>query len=200
MDDKEAIEVFYEELEDKKYYTIEEVSKIVKVDEAKIEYYYNKLNSFLDITSVGMFQVYTKEDIDNLKRIKTLDVDKNMSMDEIKKYLKTHTQEIIVKQENKIDVSFLDFLANVLTQQNNKIDTVASQNEKLVELIEKVVISQDSLIENQKFLNEKLNSIESEVAITKDTNDKIDNLRFLMQERKVESESKKGFLSRLLGR
>jgi DNA-binding transcriptional MerR regulator len=200
MDKKEAIEVFYEDIDDKKYYTIEEVSSLVGIDQSKIEYYYNKLNKFLEITSVGMFQVFTKEDVENLKRIKRLDIDKNMSMDDIKHHLETHRQEIIIKQEDKIDVSFLDFLAQVMNNQNNKIDNVIQQNEKLVNIIEKIAENQDKLIENQKAMNDKMNSIEKEIAVTQESNDKIDGLKLLLEERKEEYNNKKGFWSRLLGK
>lgn len=200
MDKKEAIEVFYEDIDNKKYYTIEEVSSLVGIDQSKIEYYYNKLNKFLEITSVGMFQVFTKEDVENLKRIKRLDIDKNMSMDEIKHHLEIHRQEIIVKQEDKIDVSFLDFLAQVMNNQNNKIDNVIQQNQKLVNIIEQIAENQDKLIENQKVMNDKMNSIEKEIAVTQESNEKMDNLKLLLEERKEEYNNKKGFWSRLLGK
>lgn len=200
--DRDALEVYYEELNEKKYYTIQEVSQLANIEQERIEYYYMKLNDILDITSVGMYQVYTKEDVENIKVIRKLDLDKNMSMDDIKHHLETHRQEIIIKQEDKIDVSFLDFLAQVMNNQNNKIDNVIQQNQKLVNIIEKIAENQDKLIENQKVINDKMNSIEKEIAVTQESNEKIDSLKLLLEERKEEynHNNKKRFLSRLLGR
>jgi hypothetical protein len=117
--DDKFVEVHFEEVEGK-YYTIEQVSEILELDQAVVIFYCNKLRDYLNITQVDMFHIFNDIDIENLKRIKHLNIDKNMDMEAVEKYLLSHQQEIIIKKdENKaIDKSFLNFIGQVLSSQN----------------------------------------------------------------------------------
>lgn len=193
---KDVIDVHYKDLNNK-YYTIDEIEEILELDQSKILYYCKKLSKYLDVATVDMFHVFNNIDIENLRRIKHLDIDENMSMKEIEEYLLSHQQEIIIRKDENtsIDKSFLNILAGVFAEQNRKIDMVLENNSKMIDIIEKLLAKQDQI-------NETLNSISNEVAVTRDTNEKIDKLRESMEHRKEESEKeqKKGILDRIFKR
>lgn len=190
------IDVSYKDI-NKKYYTIDEVSNILQVDQSKIVFYFEKLNDFLNIASVGMYQLFDDKDIENLKIIHKLEEEKHMSLKEIRIYLNSNKQEIIIKKEpnNKIDQSVLNIFqtfANALMDQNSKIDTLYNTNIQLVESmknlsehqvkIENELIEQRNLnqeqskehIENIAKLSTQLNEVKEELAITKEINEKIE--------------------------
>lgn len=140
MSDK-PIEVNFEDL-DNKYYTLDEVSNILDLDQSKIIFYYEKLNDFLDISSIGVYQLFTTKDIENLKRIKHLDIDMNMSMGEIKKYLKTSQQEILVAKDstsNQLDKNLVfntfNSLIQTISEQNNKLQSIEQSQCELMNLV-----------------------------------------------------------------
>lgn len=140
MSDK-PIEVNFEDL-DNKYYTLDEVSNILDLDQSKIIFYYEKLNDFLDISSIGVYQLFTTKDIENLKRIKHLDIDMNMSMGEIKKYLKTSQQEILVTKDstsNQLDKNLVfntfNSLIQTISEQNNKLQSIEQSQCELMNLV-----------------------------------------------------------------
>lgn len=164
------------EFEDDKYYTLEDVAKITNLTEAKISFYCTKLNNFLNIQSIGMYQIFSATDIDNLNKIKDLEIQKNMSISEIEKYLKANKQEVLLKKEdNKIDMSFLDFFAKILEIQNKKIDQMVDINQQLIEVLNKNKQSNSKLLENSnkiqedmkntiaKTIDAKMNNIDSEL-------------------------------------
>lgn len=126
-----------------------------------------------------------------------MNIDKNMDMEAVEKYLLSHQQEIIIKKDgNKaIDKSFINLLGQVLTSQNQKIDKVLENNGKMLDIIEKLYKSQEQI-------NQTLNLISNEVSVTKETNEKVDKLRELMEHRKEEAEKneKKGILNKLFKR
>lgn len=139
MSNNHIIDVDFEE---NKYYTLEEVCKKSGLTDGEIMFYYKKLNNFLKIQSIGMYQIFSDADIDNLKKVKNL-ADKGMTIAEIQEYLKKNKQEVLLNKEDKmIDVSFLEFFARILDVQNQKfevqnkkIDEVININKQLVELI-----------------------------------------------------------------
>jgi DNA-binding transcriptional MerR regulator len=190
------IDVSFEDV-NKKYYTIDEVSNILSIDQSKIIFYFEKLNDFLNITSVGMYQLFNGDDIENLKIIRNLEKDKNMTIKEIKDYLILNKQEVILKKENnnKLDKSVLNIFqtfANALMEQNAKIDTMHKTNLQLVESLNSLIKNQNIMqkeLEEQKEINseqlkehkesnkkmiEQMNNVQKELAISKETNKKLE--------------------------
>lgn len=160
------------EFEDDKYYTLEDVARITNLTEAKISFYCTKLNNFLNIQSIGMYQIFSATDIDNLNKIKKLESQKGMSISEIEKYLKANKQEVLLKREdNKIDMSFLDFFAKILEIQNKKIDQMVDINQQLIEALNKNNQSNSKLLETSDKIQEDLKN-----TITKTIDDKMNNI------------------------
>jgi DNA-binding transcriptional MerR regulator len=157
-----SIDVNYEDVS-KKYYTIDEVSNILNIEQSTIAFYFEKLNDFLNITSVGMYQLFDDIDIKNLKKIKDLEQNQNMSMQEIKKHLLKNKQEVILEKESntQVDKSVLNIFqqfANALMEQNIKIDEMNKTNVKLVNIISNLSENQKKMqqeLKEQKELNQK---------------------------------------------
>lgn len=190
------IDISFEDI-NKNYYTIDQVSKILDLDQSNIIFYFEKLNDFLDIKSIGMYQLFDDMDIKNLEIIKNLDINKNMSIKQIKEYLKNNRQEIILQKEenNKLAMSPIDIFStfvNILNEQNTKINLIYEENKQLVNKINDLNKNQEYIIqqlEEQEKINEQLLSRdEREIAITKKMSEIDDNLRNLMNSTKREFE------------
>jgi DNA-binding transcriptional MerR regulator len=159
---KDPIDVSYKDI-NKKYYTIDEVSNILEIDQSKIIFYFEKLNDYLNITSVGMYQLFDDQDIQNLKRIRDLESKNNLTVREIRDFLQNNKQEIILEKEsnNKLDQSVLNIFqqfAKAIMEQNLKIDEMQKTNIKLVNVISELSKTQDMMqqeLQEQKELNQK---------------------------------------------
>lgn len=156
------------DFEENKYYTLEDVARITNLNEAKISFYCAKLKDFLNIQSIGMYQIFSDVDIDNLNKIKKLEVEENMTIREISEYLKNNKQEVLLKKDNeKIDMSALQIFAHILEVQNEKIDRVIKSNQELIETIKNNTSSNQLLLDNStamkkdisKNIEEQINSI-----------------------------------------
>lgn len=156
------------DFEENKYYTLEDVARITNLNEAKISFYCAKLKDFLNIQSIGMYQIFSDVDIDNLNKIKKLEVEENMTIREISEYLKNNKQEVLLKKDNeKIDMSALQIFAHILEVQNEKIDRVIKSNQELIGTIKNNTSSNQLLLDNStamkkdisKNIEEQINSI-----------------------------------------
>lgn len=194
---KTPIDVNYEELD--KIYTIDEVAKAINVDQSRISFYYEKLNDFLKIQSVGAFQLFNETDIDNLRRIKHLDEDLDMNMTEIRKYLNINKQDILIerKVENTISVdnfgTLLGNLFSTINTQNHQINTIVNVISELNDNVKK-------MSDQQNNMQSQLDAINSEMAATKELSDISDKYRLLLQERNVTSQEQKNIFKRLLNK
>jgi len=196
------------DFEENKYHTLEDVARITNLNEAKISFYCTKLKDFLNIQSIGMYQIFSDVDIDNLNKIKKLEADNNMSIKEIEEYLKKNKQEVLLKKENnQIDVSVLEIFANILKMQNEKIDQIININQQLVEIINKNNLSNQLLIENTSAIKEEIKetintaieekintldiSLDSKInSITNSIKEEMKPFRYITKE-EIESYSKK---------
>lgn len=175
-----------------KYYTIDEVAKILNLDDSRIIFYFEKLNEFLNITSIGMYQLFDDIDIENLKKIKDLDENHNMNIKEIRNFLKNNKQEVLLerKEEKSIDVSVLkifETFAKAMISQNNKIDMLLDNNSIIIDNLNNSLTTQKqvkksmSTIESQLQLQkednikltEQLSEMKKELALTKETSEKL---------------------------
>lgn len=196
------IDVSYEELN--KIYTIDEVSNILGIEQSSILFYYEKLNDFLKIASVGAFQLFNEIDIDNLSRVKHLDKDLNMSMNEIRKYLKINEQEILIerKVENKVNIDsvgqLLNGLFNTINNQNQQINSIVQLMSATNNNIQQMATKQDAMQEQMESMSKELNSINKELAVTKELSDVSDKYRALLKERNLALQEPKNIFKRLL--
>ncbi|NFH01622.1 MerR family transcriptional regulator [Clostridium botulinum] len=177
------------ENENNKYYTIDEVAKILNLDESRIIFYFEKLNEFLNITSIGMYQLFDDIDIKNLKKIKDLDEKHNMNIKEIRTFLKNNKQEVLLqrKEEKSIDVSVLkifETFAKAMISQNNKIDILLDNNSLIINNLNNSLTVQEQVKnsmstiefqlqqqkENNIKLTEQLENMTKELALTKEDN------------------------------
>lgn len=162
-----------------KFYTITDVSKITELEESEIIFYYNKFNDFLKIQAVGMYQIFSDEDIKNLMKLKDLR-NKNMSVSDIKKYLKENKNEILLEKPNDktIDVSFLHFIAKIFEVQNDKIEKVLDVNTELLNVLNNKL--------NNNLIADPNNLEEVKKEIDKKFDERFDNVDKLL-ESKLES-------------
>lgn len=183
MTDKVPIDANYEELD--KIYTIDEVAEKLQIDQASILFYFEKLNDFLKIASVGAFQVFSESDIKNIERIRHLDKDLNMSIHEIKKYLQVNKQEVLLSKD---DAKSIDI--NVFGQLMMKLcETINNQNVKIDNLMEQLSttnVNVENIIKGQAVINNKVDDLE--ISITREFNSKMDDIKDKMEQRKIESE------------
>lgn len=131
--DNKVIDVNFTELDDRDYFTIEEVAQKIDVDMGKIIFWCNKFEDLLKINSIGQFKIFSREDVRNLKTIKELNIDQKMSVSEVRQYLNQHTTAIVVKKEKELDLSIFNFFTNIIETQNKKLEM---QNQKMDQLLE----------------------------------------------------------------
>lgn len=156
MGNENIVDVNYEDSESK-YHTLDDVVKETGLSEDKISFYCVKLNDFLNIQSLGMYQIFSSTDIDNLNRIKNLEINKGLNIAQIKQHLIDNKQEILLKKEDeKIDVSFLDFFAKILDVQDKKIDQMISINKQLIDTINENNKSNAILLSNSNEIQEQI--------------------------------------------
>ena len=214
----------------KKYSTIEEVSSLLSVEAPTIVFWCNKFNYMLNIQSIGMYQIFSENDIKNLKTIKKLNIDDNMNISEIKLYLNQNKGVIITKKEIEVpEVSLLTVIAKILTSQNDKIESLLEANNQMMknqEIFTKQILeSQKQLhseIENKPNNSEEINSLKNEITKLNETvNDKMElmekeatkrlndggviikqNMELRREKQKLieESQKKKTLWSRIIGK
>lgn len=154
MEDKNIIDVDFEE---NQYYTLEDVVNITGLSEAKISFYCSKLKDFLNIQSIGMYQVFSSIDIQNLSKIKRLENEEGLNIGQIKDRLRKGSQEILLKKDNdKIDVSFFQVLEKILKAQDEKIDQMISVNKQLIEVLNNNNQSNIKLLEDSTKIQENI--------------------------------------------
>ena len=181
-----VVDVNYTEVNNssnKKYSTIEEVSSLLSVEAPTIVFWCNKFNYMLNIQSIGMYQIFSENDIKNLKTIKKLNIDDDMNVGEIKAYLNQNKGAIITKKEIEVpEVSLLTVIAKILTSQNEKIESLLESNNQMMKNQE---IFTKQILESQKQLHsdlekktnnsEEINNLKNEIVkLTETVNDKME--------------------------
>ncbi len=89
-------------LKNDRYYNIAEVAEIVGVEPYVLRYWESKFKSYLNIKRQGNRRSYTVNDINNIKKIKSLLYDDGFTIDGAKQLLlKQNKDQKEVKAENK---------------------------------------------------------------------------------------------------
>ncbi|WP_297419662.1 MerR family transcriptional regulator [Clostridium sp.] len=141
--DKDYIDADFIELfnntEDKQYFTIDEVAEILKVDDSDIAFWFDKFKDILKIPNVGMFQVFEKQDVENLKKIKELIIDKNMSIKDTREFLSENTTTLIIREKTQDELNVFNFFSKIMSIQNEKLQNVLDINTKILEDNQKMI-------------------------------------------------------------
>ena len=186
------IDVDYTELkqENKKYFTIDEVAKILKVDDSDIIFWFNKFKDILNIPTVGMFQVFEKNDITNLQKIKELLVDKNMSIDDVRKHFKENTTSLIIRERSQEELNVFNYFNKIMSSQHKQMQEIIDTNNQILETNQKLIkllvhsyselsSKQDLSIELQSQIKDVLHETKDDIKIssenTKESFDKLNN-------------------------
>jgi|SRR3712207_688209 len=128
------------------YLTIDEVSKLLKVEEFKIIYWCNKFNDILKIQSIGMYSIFSHTDIDNLKTIKYLDLDKKMNTRQIRDYIVNNkSNDIIIKKDNSelTNVSLVQIMTKIINLQNQQICDIKKSNDEILKTNKQLIKMQE---------------------------------------------------------
>jgi DNA-binding transcriptional MerR regulator len=185
--DEKIIDVDFSEVDNRDYFTIEEASEKLDIEIGQLIYWCNKFDYLLKINSIGQFKIFSKEDIRNLVTIKELNIDKQMSIREIKEYLNQNTSAIAIRKDKELDLSIFNFFQNIINTQNDKLD---AQNQKIEQLIEfqtkqlklfsqiynEIAIGDNEknrtankILENQKEQSEHVKNLENQIIDLKNT-------------------------------
>lgn len=187
--DEKVIDVDFTEIDDRDFFSIDEAAKKIGVDVNRIIFYCNKFEDILKINSIGQFKIFNKDDIRNLKTIKELNIDQNMSISETRKYLSQHTTAIVVRKDTELDMSIFNFFSNIINTQNEKIDKMLEFQTKQMKFITQVYneIAIDSnekskvlnkLLDGQTTQRHQIEKMQSDIIATVDdvVSEKLDNL------------------------
>lgn len=110
----EAIEVSYDTIEREEYYTIHQVADKLGISTVKVNHYIFKLNRFSkDRPIILDSSKLTDEDIEKLEIFKELKEQDHMSPDDIAKYFKENSTNLINKETNTLarDLTNMDITA-----------------------------------------------------------------------------------------
>ena len=100
----ESIEVSYDTIEKEKYYTIHQVADKLGISTVKVNHYIFKLNRFSKNNPIILdSSKLTDEDIEKLEIFKELKEQDHMSPDDIAKYFKENSNNLINRDTNSLD-------------------------------------------------------------------------------------------------
>lgn len=185
--DKKVLDVNYIELNNSthnNYYSIDDISEMLNIEEFKIIFWCNKFNDILKIQSIGQYQIFDDNDLRNLKIIKELNIDKGLDIKAIKDYLKEHNNVIITRQQNLSEVSIVSVLAKIINSQNRKINTITNSHNKILKTNQRIIENQEKFIQmlsnyHQELSLDKLNQKEMLVAIKENQLKETENIGVL---------------------
>jgi DNA-binding transcriptional MerR regulator len=196
------------------------VAEILGESDSKVRYYTKEFDSLFDEGDIEISNKqrrYTQKSIDKLKYFIELKND-GLTIKQIREYCEEvewdENKGIVVKESTPLHVQMI--ATAIMEQQNKQFAELqenfnnqmlelkkfhADQNQKLKDQLKNEVALRVDEVVSEK-LNEHLSKIDVELEVTKETNEKVDRLRELMEHRKEESEKeqKKGFLDRILKR
>lgn len=126
------------EQSNKNYYTINQISKELQVSETDILFWINKLNDILQINSTGMFQLFTKTDFENIKKIKQLILIENKTIEEVKEYFNQDNNLIVIKQKSQSELEIVTIFNSLFQLQNKELAEIKDSNKQILEYNQKI--------------------------------------------------------------
>lgn len=154
---KSFIDTDYTEVNHSKnmnYYSLEDTANILNIDKPTVIFWCKKFSDLLKIQSIGEYQLFDDIDIQNLKRIRILNIDKDLSIEDTRKYLNEHEDSLVVRKNILPEQSILPILVQILKSQDKKINTMSDALEKINTKLDNMNIQNQSIIENQKKITE----------------------------------------------
>lgn len=177
-DNNQPIDVSFEEYIPTKYYSCPDAAQIIEVPESTIRYWCAKYKNFLNVKTSGRNRQFTDENINILKQIKDLRMNKNYTGEQTYEYLKklydSNSLEIINEIPQNDKEVFIDAIANTLTIKMNKsLELITNQ----ISVINNDITKQNKLLttnqnELKHYINQnieqKMNKIANEFNIKQD--------------------------------
>lgn len=224
--DKKVIDVDYQNIDNDgsektpTFLSIGEVARELGEKTSRIRYWDEQYSEFLDTdrSGNGSHRRFSKQDVAKLRLIQEM-WHNNYSHEHIKNEIREFkfdednmTASININgtsgqlQVQMLATALLEVMKEELNQSKDSIvkevsEKVQHSNDKLRE---EVCVTLDDRLEDFKvqFIKEFNDSFNNEIQARTETNEKMDNLKLLLEERKEEynNNNKKGFLSRLLGK
>lgn len=175
------------------YYTVEDISKLLNEESKIINYWCVKLDSVLNINTIGRERIFSETDLNNLKQVKHFIREKNMDTDQVKKYLSQPETKIIKRTENQISMSMINTIANVIAMQvsnsiaesNKEICITVSKQTEYIEQLEKKI---ESLSKQNEEIIDKIDAQEQK-SVERDT-ELINRLKKSMEDHRLQQEYK----------
>ncbi|MFC0903831.1 MerR family transcriptional regulator [Clostridium sp. MT-14] len=155
--EKSFIDTDYTEINHSKnmnYYSLEDIANILNIDKPTVVFWCKKFSDLLKIQSIGEYQLFDDIDVQNLKKIRRLNIDKDLSIEDTRKYLNEHEDSLVVRKNILPEQSILPILVQILKSQDKKINTMSDALEKINTKLDNMNIQNQSIIENQKKITE----------------------------------------------
>lgn len=147
---KDIIDVDFTETNDStsgRYHDLEYAVKLLGVDQEQIIFWCNKFKDVLKIEFIGQYLIFDNDDLNNLKKIKKLNIDENMDVKTTKKYLNTNPNIIVHRKQAITETSLMSILTKIVNQQNKKINTITSSHNKIVKSNKQIIENQQKFID-----------------------------------------------------
>lgn len=222
--DEKVINVDYQDLsEDGKeksptFLPIGDVARELGEKTSRIRYWDEQYSEFLDTdrSGTGSHRRFSKQDVAKLRLIQEL-WHKNYSHEHIKNEIREFkfdenkmTANIdMVGTSGQLQVqmlatALLDVMKDELNKSKESIIKEVSENVSLSndKLKEEVCVTLDDRLEDfkQQFISEFNETFNNEIQARIETNEKMDKLKMILEERKEDNNKKKSFWSRVLGK
>lgn len=222
--DEKVINVDYQDLsEDGKeksptFLPIGDVARELGEKTSRIRYWDEQYSEFLDTdrSGTGSHRRFSKQDVAKLRLIQKL-WHKNYSHEHIKNEIREFkfdenkmTANIdMVGTSGQLQVqmlatALLDVMKDELNKSKESIIKEVSENVSLSndKLKEEVCVTLDDRLEDfkQQFISEFNETFNNEIQARIETNEKMDRLKMILEERKEDNNKKKSFWSRVLGK
>lgn len=199
-----AIDVEYTDLSNQVFLTAPQIAKELNVNPAKIRYW---ADTYGDIEVCGVKWIddrkkYEPKSIKAFKLIQKLVEEKNYSKPQVRDYLTNYGvsfpngENALVNPENPISFEAIESILSLEMEENLQefIEYMTTQleesNKKMIEnLEEKISLKVDEVVSDT--IDKHLSEIKKEFEKTAELNEKLDNMKILMDERKKEYEEEK---------
>ena len=199
------------------YYNTIQVAQILGENDSTIRYWTKYFDDILKITISNKMKRYKKEDIEKLRFIRKLTREDGLTLKQVIEYCSEKgfnfdngtidgnnplaIQSFISAMTIHMDEQIKSMQGQIIKAQEEMIKSLLEMQTKSNELIqEQIAITVDEVIADK--MEEYFNKVDNrELNKTNEMNEKLDNIRLMMEERKVESEKeeKKSWLKRLFG-
>lgn len=199
------------------YYNTIQVAQILGENDSTIRYWTKYFDDILKITISNKMKRYKKEDIEKLRFIRKLTREDGLTLKQVIEYCSEKgfnfdngtidgnnplaIQSFISAMTIHMDEQIKSMQGQIIKTQEEMIKSLLEMQTKSNELIqEQIAITVDEVIADK--MEEYFNKVDNrELDKTNEMNEKLDNIRLMMEERKKESENeeKKSWFKKIFG-